>query len=157
MAHFASHVVDASDQLAVDNETGANAGAERQEDHVSCALAGSITPLRKRARLCVVLDAGGQPEPLREILRQTHFTPSRQIWRTKDKAAFCIDRPANRRANCRDLRVRTGERFGLCQYVLEHYVRATICPRGKHPPLDDAAIRRSHDKRSLRTADVDTQ
>src|SRR5688500_5239697 len=54
----------AAERLAAEDEPSADAGAEREHDHVARPSPGADLPLGDRGGVAVVVDGDGQPEPL---------------------------------------------------------------------------------------------
>ena len=79
MAQLRAHGAHTGIDLAVDDDTAAHAGAQRDEHHVLIPHSGTRHDLRQRRAVGVVAEADGDPEMLMEHLTDRHVEPPQII------------------------------------------------------------------------------
>lgn len=94
MPQLAGVVVRPGVELAVENQPGAESGAERQKHHVLSPDAGAELPLGQRARVRVVMDSRPDPETFFEHPDDRNIVPPGQVRRRHDHASLAVERPA---------------------------------------------------------------
>jgi len=79
-------------QATIENESAADAGANRYADHVSAALGSAAPPLAERRAVCVVVERGRQPHAFGDLISQRKISPTK-IGCDDHDAALAIQRP----------------------------------------------------------------
>ena len=81
MAHFATQIVGACIEIAIQDKPRSHAGAKSQEDHVAGSLSGAHQPFGKGTGIRVILDGGRNTVGLFENLYDRNVVPARKIRR----------------------------------------------------------------------------
>ena len=81
-------------ERAVDEHSGADAGAEREEDEVVHLLCSAPPFLSERSAIRVLLDEHRHRVPILELLAQWHVAPAAQVARLQHTAGV-VDVPRN--------------------------------------------------------------
>ena len=135
-----------------EDQSAADARAEREHDHVGRAAAGSGAPLRDRRRVAVVVDRHGQRQPLAHHVSERHVD-ERDVHRPDRRPGSLVDPRRDAEADRDDALVEQLADRGLEpveELVLRFERGRVLAVRGDRPvAADDAG-------EDLRPADVDT-
>src|ERR1700722_2368573 len=100
VSHFASRPARSLKQLAVQNDSGSYASAEREKDKIPSIFCGSIEALAESRQIDIVVDCGGDAQLLLEHRLQRNIAPSHEIGGRNHYARLCIRDPGSANANC---------------------------------------------------------
>ena len=93
MAQLGCQTTSAQQQLAVDNDTTADPGADRQVEHVVRALSGAMTPFGQRRQISIIAEADGPTQLCGQFGFQGDIAPAGQIGGFVDNAGHRVERP----------------------------------------------------------------
>ena len=99
MTHFTEVVTMASQEVAIENGPGTNAGSNREEDQIIHSPPYPVEVFSEHARFGVVFDIGWQIELIFEETAQGNVIPSGKVGRAEDPSPATIYRSPDRDRN----------------------------------------------------------
>ena len=139
-------------ETAAEDETAADAGTERQEDHVVRPAAGADRPLRDGSRVGVVVDCDGQAEILFAALPERHGG-QRNVHREHGRAVTLVNgRRDSDPDRCHRVVPKSVDDFGQAPEKCLGGLDRSRTPLNAH----DGSVTLHHPRQDLRAADVDT-
>ena len=121
MPALAGRVADAAVKPPVEDQPGAQPGAEGQENHVPNAATGAEFPLGHSPGIRIVLKPDRNAEPAAENINRRDLIPARQIRRGLDYAAAAVERAA------------AGDAAAAQPFVRDAVPGAELEPELRHP------------------------
>ena len=165
MADFAGSVGGAAEDVAIDNEAAADAGAKGEKDkvlEVGAAFADAVMKLGEGAGVAIVLDEDGQAgKGAGELGFQRDGVPARQVRRIDEEAFFDAERAADGDANGADGAAGASgvvdQSVGVCDECGEGSREGLGGAGFKFAALQDVGVGSAFDAGGLGAADVEAE
>ena len=163
VADLAGDVRRAVKQLAVDDQTTADAGADRHADDVFPAARRALPPFADRRAVRVVVERDGKAQSFADAIAQRKVLPT-EVRSDDDETLFAVQWTRGSHADADDVasvRIRLGERvehhaFDQPDYTIGHALRTRFGARRNRAHGEVLlAVRRHRADDDVRSAEVD--